>query len=119
MVKCRKCIGPDADSRARGRVGTSLEDGDVMSTSLQRDRCRKARDTRTDYDELLLRHPSNVSRRMGIPYTSNTSSVLVAVATTAPPASVMMPSVKPTREPALTTVPVAVSSPLLSRTALR
>jgi hypothetical protein len=45
--------------------------------------------------------------------------VLDAVATTAPEASVTTPSVKPTREPALTTVPVAVSKPLESRTALR
>src|SRR5262245_48627821 len=79
MVKCCKGVGPDADSRARGRVRTALEDGDVVSTSLQRDRRRKACDTRTDYDDLLLPHPSNVSRRMGILYTSNTSSVLVAV----------------------------------------
>ena len=50
---------------------------------------------------------------------SKTSSVLVAVATTAPDSSVTTPSVKPTREPAFTTVPTAVSVPLLARTALR
>jgi hypothetical protein len=36
----------------------------------------------------------------------------VAVATSEPLASVTVPSVKPTREPDLTTVPVAVSGPL-------
>jgi len=48
---------------------------------------------------------------------SKTNNVLVAVATTAPDSSVTTPSVKPTREPAFTTVPVAVSTPLLSLTA--
>ena len=50
---------------------------------------------------------------------SKTASVLEAVATTAPEASATAPSVKAIREPTLTTVPVAVSSPLPSRTALR
>jgi hypothetical protein len=40
--------------------------------------------------------------------------VLVAVATTDPESSVTTPSVKPTREPAFTTVPTAVSSPLVA-----
>ena len=43
---------------------------------------------------------------------SKTSTVLDAVATSAPETSVTVPSVKATREPDLTTVPVAVSSPL-------
>ena len=46
------------------------------------------------------------------PYRSKTSSVLLAVATSAPEPSVTIASVNPTREPALTTVPVAVSRPL-------
>jgi hypothetical protein len=50
---------------------------------------------------------------------SKTSNVLEAVATVAFEASVTAPSVNPTRVPDLTTVPVAVSRPLLSRTALR
>jgi dihydrofolate reductase len=50
---------------------------------------------------------------------SKTSRVLEAVATTSPRASATTPSVNPTRDPDLTTVPVAVSSPLESRTALR
>jgi len=49
---------------------------------------------------------------------SKTSSVLDAVATTAPDSSVTTPSVKPTREPPLVTVPVAVSRPRSARTAL-
>ena len=47
------------------------------------------------------------------------SSVLVAVATSVPEASVTMPSVNAAREPDLTTVPVAVSTPLDERTGLR
>jgi hypothetical protein len=50
---------------------------------------------------------------------SKSSNVLEAVATVAFEASVTAPSVNPTRVPDLTTVPVAVSRPLLSRTALR
>src|SRR6476469_11135715 len=52
-------------------------------------------------------------------YRSKTASVLEAVATTAPEAADTTPSVKAIREPALTTVPVAVSNPLPSRTAVR
>src|SRR5215212_656248 len=47
------------------------------------------------------------------------SKVLDAVATSTPEASVTVPSVKATRDPDLTTVPVAVSTPLQGRTALR
>ena len=47
------------------------------------------------------------------------SKLLDAVATRAPEASVTVPSVKAARDPDLTTVPVAVSSPLEGRTALR
>jgi hypothetical protein len=50
---------------------------------------------------------------------SMTSKVLDAVATSAPEASVTVPSVKATRDPDLTTAPVAVSTPLEGRTALR
>ena len=53
------------------------------------------------------------------PFVSKMMSVLEAVATAVPKESVTTPSVKPTRAPALTTVPVAVSKPLESRTALR
>jgi hypothetical protein len=45
--------------------------------------------------------------------------VLVAVATTAPDASVTTPSEKPMRDPDFTTVPDAVRTPLVRRTALR
>ena len=45
-------------------------------------------------------------------YRSNTSRVLVAVATILPDPSVTTPSVKPTREPDFTTVPVAVNGPV-------
>ena len=64
-----------------------------------------------------------LTNRLGYPqppyYRSKTSSVLLAVATSAPEPSVTVASVKPTREPAFTTVPVAVSRPLVARTALR
>jgi hypothetical protein len=50
---------------------------------------------------------------------SKINSVLVAVATRFPDASVMFASVNPIRDPALTTVPVAISVPLDSVTALR
>ena len=81
-----------------------------MAAALQCDGGRETRNARTDDKELLLRHPSNVAPRSRGTYRSNTNSVLVAVATTAPAASVTTPSAKPTRDPAFTTVPVAVSS---------
>jgi hypothetical protein len=52
-------------------------------------------------------------------YRSNTSRLLVAVATILPDPSVTTPSVKPTREPDFTTVSVAVNGPVPSRTAFR
>ena len=57
--------------------------------------------------------------RAAQPGRSKTSRVLVAVATTAPEASVTTPSVNATREPAFTTVPTAVRVPLVARTGLR
>ena len=119
VVEGRKCVGPDADPRPGRGVRAAFEDGDVVAAPLQSDGGRQARDACTDDEELLLCHPSKVAPRPTGLYRSNTNSVLVAVATTAPPASVTTPSAKPTRDPAFTTVPVAVSRPLLSLTAFR
>jgi hypothetical protein len=66
-----------------------------------------------------LRYSGGTTFSGGFSQRSKTSSVLEAVATVAPEASVTTPSVNPTRVPDLTTVPVAVSRPLLSRTVLR
>ena len=85
-----------------------------MAAPLQADRRGQTRDARAD-DKDPLRHMMKLARPMPgrrPRQRSNTSRVLVAVATTAPLASVTTPSVKPTRAPDLTTVPVAVSSPL-------
>jgi hypothetical protein len=75
-----------------------------------------------DHRAEVFRHRMKLTRppRCGpVGQRSNTSRVLVAVATTAPSGSVTMASAKPTRDPDLTTVPVAVSNPLVTRTALR
>jgi hypothetical protein len=52
-------------------------------------------------------------------FTSEINRVLVAVATSTPDSSVMTHSADATRDPDRTTVPVALSEPLLSRMALK
>ncbi len=119
LVEGRKSVGPDADSGPARGVGAALEDRDVMATALQCDGRRETRNARTDDKESAAAPPVERSASASRAYRSNTNSVLVAVATTAPAASVTTPSAKPTRDPAFTTVPVAVSTPLFSRTAFR
>ena len=81
-----------------------------MAAALQRDSRREPRDARADHHD-VFRHRTKLARRRRSPgcdgwcQRSKTSRVLVAVASTAPSASVTTPSVKPTREPDLTTVP--------------
>ena len=118
LVEGGQRVGPDADARTGRGVGALFDDGHVVAAALQRHRRREARNARPDHQD-LPRHPSNVSAAASASYRSKINSVLVAVATTAPLASVTTPSAKPTREPDFTTVPVAVSTPLDSRTAFR
>jgi hypothetical protein len=60
-----------------------------------------------------------VLERVAVLCKSKINSVLVAVATRFPEASVMFASVNPIRDPALTTVPAAINVPLAAVTALR